>query len=230
MLEVVDERRVLRLVDGLVVLAGHERPRRKTFRPDWTGLLAVEVDLHPKRVSKRLVAALFDETQTELPRRGQEHAHASVARGDLDRPPLHRVEQCLGDRLGPLAGRHTKVDREPFVLERVVGEICIAGDAAVGQFGDEHDEIGHVEPGLELAERHVVFAVQRERERVGRRRDPCSFLATRRSDFEAQAASSAALALSATALKPAGSLTAMSASTLRSSSISAFLHPATNWL
>jgi hypothetical protein len=42
--------------------------------------------------------------------------------------------------------------------------------------------------------------------------------------------SSAALARSATALNAGGSLTARSASTLRSSSISALLQPATNWL
>src|SRR5581483_9827573 len=41
---------------------------------------------------------------------------------------------------------------------------------------------------------------------------------------------SAAFALCATAAKAAGSFTARSASTLRSSSISAFLQPATNWL
>ena len=41
---------------------------------------------------------------------------------------------------------------------------------------------------------------------------------------------SAAFACSAIAANAAGSLTARSASTLRSSSISAFLQPATNWL
>ena len=40
----------------------------------------------------------------------------------------------------------------------------------------------------------------------------------------------AALACSAIALNAAGSLTARSASTFRSSSIPAFVHPCTNWL
>jgi hypothetical protein len=50
-----------------------------------------------------------------------------------------------------------------------------------------------------------------------------------RERFRAQTPS-AALARSATFWNAAGSFTARSASTLRSSSISAFLRPATNWL
>ncbi len=47
---------------------------------------------------------------------------------------------------------------------------------------------------------------------------------------DAEEASSAALAFSATAPNAAGSLTARSASTLRSSSMPALPHPFTNWL
>src|SRR5262249_3358960 len=135
-----------------------------------------------------------------------------------------------GDARRVLRRRDAEVDPESQVLEGSVDHVGVPGDPPVGAFDHEQDRMRHGEPFPDLLGRRLALAVERARELVDRRGDARGVAGSRRSDGEAQLASSAALAFSATALNPAGSLTAMSASTLRSSSISAFLQPATNWL